>query len=515
VPLASHARGAGLLALDLMSCRACALSRAAHDLRRPRLVVRSDKSAAAGFTTVDAGGRELGYNSRLPQDPRNAERPMQFAGYTLRNNLFVAPMAGVTDRPFRQLCKRMGAGLAVSEMVTSNSLLYGSAKTKRRANHEGEVQPVSVQIAGADPAMMAQAARYNVDHGAQIIDINMGCPAKKVCNVMAGSALLQNEPLVGRILDAVVAAVPMSRHAEDPHRLGQVEQECAGDPEASPSSAGIRALAIHGRTRACGYTGQRRIRHHRRGQGGGAHPGHRQRRHHLAGKGEAGARRHRRRRRHDRPRRPGPAVDLPRDRALPRHRREMPPPRVDEIHQVLRGHLAELYAFYGEETGVRVARKHISWYTKGLAGSAQFRHAMNQLPTVDAQLAASTNSSSASPRRTSVSTTSRNSPHEPSQQPSRSEIAECVRRSPRPLFQGPRRREALRHLRHGLRNIERPMLEVVMREADGNQTVAAEMLGINRNTLRRKLGRAQAFVVRQAGFGRRPAPPCNPASNPT
>ena len=131
---------------------------------------------------------------------------MQFAGYSLRNNLFVAPMAGVTDRPFRQLCKRMGAGLAVSEMVTSNSLLYGSAKTKRRANHDGEVQPVSVQIAGADPAMMAEAARYNVGQGAQIIDINMGCPAKKVCNVMAGSALLQNEPLVERILDAVVRA---------------------------------------------------------------------------------------------------------------------------------------------------------------------------------------------------------------------------------------------------------------------------------------------------------------------
>jgi tRNA-dihydrouridine synthase B len=133
---------------------------------------------------------------------------MDFLGFHLRNNLFVAPMAGVTDRPFRQLCKKLGAGLAVSEMVTSNSLLYGSAKTRRRADHEGEVDPVSVQIAGADPAMMAQAARYNADHGAQIIDINMGCPAKKVCNVMAGSALMQNEPLVAKILEAVVAAVP-------------------------------------------------------------------------------------------------------------------------------------------------------------------------------------------------------------------------------------------------------------------------------------------------------------------
>ena len=133
---------------------------------------------------------------------------MDFLGFQLRNNLFVAPMAGVTDRPFRQLCKKMGAGLAVSEMVTSNSLLYGSAKTLRRANHEGEVAPISVQIAGADPQMMAEAARHNVDNGAQIIDINMGCPAKKICNVMAGSALMQDEQLVGKILDAVVGAIP-------------------------------------------------------------------------------------------------------------------------------------------------------------------------------------------------------------------------------------------------------------------------------------------------------------------
>src|SRR6478609_7537954 len=132
---------------------------------------------------------------------------MQIGTHVLRNNLFVAPMAGVTDRPFRQWCKQFGAGLAVSEMVASNSLLWGSEKTRRRANHEGEVDPISVQIAGADPAMMADAARFNVDQGAQIIDINMGCPAKKVCNVMAGSALLKDEPLVGRILDAVVGAV--------------------------------------------------------------------------------------------------------------------------------------------------------------------------------------------------------------------------------------------------------------------------------------------------------------------
>jgi tRNA-dihydrouridine synthase B len=133
---------------------------------------------------------------------------MDYLGFTLRNNLFVAPMAGVTDRPFRQLCKKLGAGLAVSEMVTSNSLLYGSAKTRRRADHTGEVEPIVVQIAGADPELLARAARYNVERGAQIVDINMGCPAKKICNVMAGSALMQDEALVAKILEAVVAAVP-------------------------------------------------------------------------------------------------------------------------------------------------------------------------------------------------------------------------------------------------------------------------------------------------------------------
>ena len=180
---------------------------------------------------------------------------MRIGPHLLRNNLIVAPMAGVTDRPFRQLCKRFGAGMAVSEMVTSNSLLYGSAKTRRRANHEGEVAPISVQIAGADPGMLAQAARYNVDNGAQIIDINMGCPAKKVCNVMAGSALLKDEPLVGRILEAVVKAVPevpvtlktrtgWDKSTRNTLNVMKIAEE-----------SGIQALALHGRTRACGYTG--------------------------------------------------------------------------------------------------------------------------------------------------------------------------------------------------------------------------------------------------------------------
>ena len=169
---------------------------------------------------------------------------MQFAGFTLRNNLFVAPMAGVTDRPFRQLCKKMGAGLAVSEMVTSNSLLYGSAKTQRRANHDGETDPISVQIAGADPAMMAEAARHN-----------MGCPAKKVCNVMAGSALMQDEPLVARILEAVVSAagnIPVTLK----FRTGwNTANKNAPMIAHIAEESGIQLIAIHGRTRACQYTG--------------------------------------------------------------------------------------------------------------------------------------------------------------------------------------------------------------------------------------------------------------------
>ena len=180
---------------------------------------------------------------------------MQIGSHVLRNNLFVAPMAGVTDRPFRQLCKKFGAGLAVSEMVASNSLLWGSEKTRRRANHDGEAEPISVQIAGADPDMMADAARYNVEQGAQIIDINMGCPAKKVCNAMAGSALLRDEALVGRILEAVVEAV------EVPVTLKYRTGWDSGNRNALrvakiAEDSGIRLLSLHGRTRACGFSGQ-------------------------------------------------------------------------------------------------------------------------------------------------------------------------------------------------------------------------------------------------------------------
>ncbi len=312
---------------------------------------------------------------------------MRIGSYQLRNNLVVAPMAGVTDRPFRQLCKRMGAGMAVSEMVASNSLLWGSEKTRRRANHEGEVEPISVQIAGADPAMMAQAAQYNVDQGAQIIDINMGCPAKKVCNVMAGSALLQNEPLVQRIVEAVVAAVRVpvtlkirtgwDRSNRNAVRIAKIAAD-----------AGIQSLAVHGRTRACGYSGDAEYETIAAVKAAVRIP--------VVANGDITT--------------PEKARDvLARTNAdavmigraaqgRPWIFREiehflqtgehLPAPEVREIHRVLIAHLHDLYTFYGEDTGVRVARKHISWYTKGLAGSAAFRHAMNQLQTCGEQLSA-------------------------------------------------------------------------------------------------------------------------------
>ncbi|OGA23254.1 MAG: tRNA dihydrouridine synthase DusB [Betaproteobacteria bacterium RIFCSPLOWO2_02_FULL_67_26] len=312
---------------------------------------------------------------------------MHIGPYQLKNNLIVAPMAGVTDRPFRQLCKAMGAGMAVSEMVASNSLLWGSEKTRRRANHDGEVDPIAVQIAGADPGMLAQAARYNVDQGAQIIDINMGCPAKKVCNVMAGSALLRDEPLVRRILDAVVAAVqvPVTLKIRTGWDRGNRN---AIQIARTAEQSGVRALAIHGRTRACGFSGEAEYETIAAVKAEVGIP--------VIANGDIST-----------PERVKKVLDYTRADAVmigraaqgrPWMFREiqhylqtggsLPPPEVAEIHRVLVAHLAELYEFYGEYTGVRVARKHISWYTKGLAGSAAFRHAMNRLETSADQLRA-------------------------------------------------------------------------------------------------------------------------------
>ena len=310
---------------------------------------------------------------------------MEFVGFSLRNNLFVAPMAGVTDRPFRQLCKKMGAGLAVSEMVTSNSLLYGSAKTQRRANHDGEVEPISVQIAGSVPEMMAEAARHNVDRGAQIIDINMGCPAKKICNVMAGSALLRDEPLVARILEAVVNAVPDTPVTLKIRTGWDKTNRNALTILKIAEQSGIRALAMHGRTRACGYTGHAEYETIAAVKAQARIP--------IIANGDITS-----------PEKAKHVLDVTGADALMIGRaaqgrpwlfREIEhylktgthlmPPRVSEIHDILLAHLEDLYEFYGRETGVRVARKHISWYTRGLSGSAAFRHQMNQLPDIALQ----------------------------------------------------------------------------------------------------------------------------------
>ncbi|MEJ5209844.1 MAG: tRNA dihydrouridine synthase DusB [Burkholderiales bacterium] len=313
---------------------------------------------------------------------------MQIGPHRLRNNLIVAPMAGVTDRPFRQLCKQMGAGMAVSEMVTSNSLLYGSAKTQRRANHDGEVEPISVQIAGADPRMMAEAARYNVDRGAQIIDINMGCPAKKVCNVMAGSALLQNEPLVARILEAVVKAVPEVPVTLKIRTGWDREHKNALNILKIAEAAGVAALAIHGRTRACGYSGEAEYDTIAAVKAEARIP--------IIANGDITS-----------PEKARYVLDYTGADAIMIGRaaqgrpwifreiehylatgEKLPEPEVSEIHAVLLAHLEALYDFYGEYTGVRMARKHISWYTRGLAGSAAFRHRMNQLESSREQVAA-------------------------------------------------------------------------------------------------------------------------------
>ena len=312
---------------------------------------------------------------------------MKIGPIQLKNNLIVAPMAGVTDRPFRSLCKHLGAGMAVSEMVASNSLLWGSEKTIRRGNHEGEVEPKVIQIAGADPDMMAEAAKYNVDKGADIIDINMGCPAKKICNVYAGSALLKDESLVARIVDAVVKAVHVPVTLKI--RTGwNTENRNALRIAKIAEDHGIQALAMHGRTRACMYTGDAEydtIRAVRQSVGipvvangdvttpekakfvleyTGADAV-------MIGRAAQG--------------RPWIFREIAHYLATGTH---LPPPDVAEIREVLMGHLHDLYTFYGVERGMRVARKHISWYTKGLRNSAAFRSRMNTLDDAGLQLAA-------------------------------------------------------------------------------------------------------------------------------
>ncbi|TAK92538.1 MAG: tRNA dihydrouridine synthase DusB [Burkholderiaceae bacterium] len=309
---------------------------------------------------------------------------MRIGPHFLRNNLFVAPMAGVTDRPFRQLCKKLGAGYAVSEMAASNPRLWASEKTARRLNHDGEIAPVAVQIAGSEPWMLAEAARFNVDKGAQIIDINMGCPAKKVCNVAAGSALLQNEVLVGKILDAVVKAVDVpvtlkfrtgwNRDNKNALRIAQIAQ-----------AAGIQMLTLHGRTRADLYTGAAEYDTIAAVKAAVTIP--------VVANGDI-----------DTPEKAQQVLAATRADAVMIGRaaqgrpwifREiehyldtgthLPPPQVDEVRQLLLAHLEDHYAFYGEHIGVRSARKHIIWYTQDLLGAEVFIARMNTLNDCAAQ----------------------------------------------------------------------------------------------------------------------------------
>jgi len=312
---------------------------------------------------------------------------MQLGAHVLRNGLFVAPMAGVTDRPFRTLCRRFGAGLAVSEMVSARPELRATRKSRLRRAHEGEGGPVSVQIAGADPRMMAQAARLNADEGAQVIDINMGCPAKKVCNASAGSALLEDEALVARILEAVVAAVSVPvtlkiRTGPRPDRRNAVRVARIAE------SAGIRMLAIHGRTRACAFAGEAeyatiaevksRVRIPVVANGDIRTPEAAKRVLELTGAdgvmiGRAAQGR--------------PWLFREIASYLETGRRAAPPAPA-EMAAVLSEHLLGLYELYGAGHGARIARKHIGWSVQALPGGEQFRREANLIVDAELQLRA-------------------------------------------------------------------------------------------------------------------------------
>ena len=312
---------------------------------------------------------------------------MRIGPYELANNLFVAPMAGVTDRPFRMRCKQLGAGYAVSEMVTSRPDLWNSLKTSRRADHRGESGPIAVQIAGTDAAMMADAARYNIDRGAQIIDINMGCPAKKVCNKWAGSALMQDETLALSIVEAVVQAaqvhqVPVTLKM----RTGWCQQHKNAERLArGAQDAGVHMVTVHGRTREQGYKGEaeydtiaavkaalhipvvangdidspEKASEVLRRTGADAV---------MIGRAAQG--------------RPWIFREIAHYLATGEH---LAPPLVAEVRRLLLAHLEEHYALYGERTGTRSARKHIGWYVRGLPGGEAFRQFMNTLDTPSTQ----------------------------------------------------------------------------------------------------------------------------------
>jgi tRNA-dihydrouridine synthase B len=310
---------------------------------------------------------------------------MRIGPYTIDPPVVLAPMAGVTDKPFRLLCKRMGAGLAVSEMTASDPRLWQTRKSIKRMDHVGEPEPISVQIAGYDPAMLAEAARFNADNGAQIIDINMGCPAKKVCNVWSGSALLQDEPLVARIVKAVVDAVDVPvtlkiRTGWDrQHKNALTIAHIAED-------SGIAALAVHGRTRADKYEGEAEyetiaavksaVRIPVLANGDIATP--QQAKHVLdvtgadavmIGRGAQG--------------RPWIFREISHYLATGEL---LAQPSPSDIATILLGHLEHLYAFYGEQAGVRIARKHLGWYAKDRPENAAFRDVVNRAESAHDQL---------------------------------------------------------------------------------------------------------------------------------
>ena len=315
---------------------------------------------------------------------------MRLGSFELTNRVFVAPMAGVTDRPYRMLCKRLGAGYAVSEMAASNPRLWASEKTARRLNHDGESEPKAVQLAGADPAMLAEAARFNIIRGAQVIDINMGCPAKKVCNVACGSALLKDETLVARILDTVVSActphgVPVTlkfRTGWDPDnrnalRIGELAQQ-----------AGIAMLTLHGRTRACGFGGQAEYATIAAVKRAVSIP--------VVANGDI-----------DSPEKARHVLDVTGADAVMIGRAaqgrpwifgeidhflttgaRLPPPSTDTVRELLLAHLEDHYRFYGEHVGLRTARKHIGWYLRPLIGGDAFCDEMNRIEDCASQAAA-------------------------------------------------------------------------------------------------------------------------------
>ena len=308
----------------------------------------------------------------------------------LPNRLFVAPMAGVTDRPFRQLCKNLGAGYAVSEMVTARKDLWHTLKTSRRANHDGETTPIAVQIAGTDAAMMAEAAAYNIDRGAQIIDINMGCPAKKVCNKWAGSALMQDEPLALQIVEAVVAAcLPHRVPVTLKMRTGwSLQHKNAERIARAAEQAGIAMLTVHGRTREQGYKGQAEydtiaavkaaVRVPVVANGDITTPEkalavlrHTSADAIMVGRAAQG--------------RPWIFGDIAHFLATGQHRAA---PLTQQVKQWLLDHLGEHYGLYGEFAGVRTARKHIGWAVRALPGGEAFRTRMNALDSCEAQVQA-------------------------------------------------------------------------------------------------------------------------------